>query len=134
MNSGFDPESLQLFTLEEANLLIPTIRPILSELSKVAERLDSFRVETKAASIAAEDGGGGIKNGSEYVELLYSLQEKLSFIISLGIQVKDVSRGLIDFPSERDGEIILLCWQLSEIDEIRWWHGLNDGYAGRKPI
>jgi hypothetical protein len=51
----------------------------------------------------------------------------------LGIQVKDLDTGLIDFPSVRDGEEILLCWQLGE-DEIAWWHRVDDGFAGRRPL
>jgi hypothetical protein len=51
----------------------------------------------------------------------------------LGVQVKDLDSGLVDFPSLRDGEEVLLCWQLGE-DEIRFWHRAEEGFAGRRPL
>jgi hypothetical protein len=54
-------------------------------------------------------------------------------IASHGAQVKDLDTGLIDFPALRHGETVLLCWQLGE-DEIAWWHSVEDGFAGRRPL
>jgi hypothetical protein len=54
-------------------------------------------------------------------------------LTGLGVQVKDLDTGLVDFPSLRDGEEVLLCWQLGE-DEIGWWHTLEGGFAGRRPL
>ena len=51
----------------------------------------------------------------------------------LGVVLKDLDLGLLDFPSEREGEVVLLCWHVGE-DEVAFWHGLDEGYAGRKPI
>ena len=51
----------------------------------------------------------------------------------LGVQVKDLDRGLVDFPALRDGEEVLLCWQVGE-DKVAFWHGLEEGFAGRKPL
>jgi hypothetical protein len=51
----------------------------------------------------------------------------------MGVLVKDLDTGLVDFPGKRDGQDILLCWQLGE-DEVAFWHGLEDGYAGRRPL
>ena len=63
---------------------------------------------------------------SELAAIVDELQE-------LGVQVKDLDSGLVDFPSSRDGEQVLLCWRLGE-DEIAFWHGLDDGFAGRQPL
>ena len=52
---------------------------------------------------------------------------------ALGVLVKDLDRGLVDFPALRDGEEVLLCWQVGE-GEIAYWHGLEEGFAGRKPL
>jgi hypothetical protein len=54
-------------------------------------------------------------------------------ITDAGVQVKDLDTGLLDFPSRREGEEVLLCWRVGE-DEIRFWHGLEEGFAGRKPL
>jgi hypothetical protein len=58
----------------------------------------------------------------------------MSEIEALGVQLKDFTRGLVDFPSLRDGRMVLLCWQLGEGDTVEWWHGVDDGYAGRTPL
>jgi hypothetical protein len=62
-----------------------------------------------------------------------ALARALEQIQSLGVIVKDLDSGLVDFPSVREGEDVLLCWQLGE-DEVAFWHGYDDGYAGRRPI
>jgi hypothetical protein len=62
-------------------------------------------------------------------ELARTLEE----IQSLGVVVKDLDSGLVDFPSVREGEDVLLCWRLGE-DEVAFWHGYDDGFAGRRPI
>jgi hypothetical protein len=53
---------------------------------------------------------------------------------SLGVQLKDYSQGLIDFPSMRDGRVVLLCWKADEGDQLEWWHDLETGFAGRQPL
>jgi hypothetical protein len=52
---------------------------------------------------------------------------------ALGVQVKDLDRGLVDFPALRDGEEVLLCWQVGE-EVVAYWHGVDEGFAGRKPL
>jgi hypothetical protein len=61
------------------------------------------------------------------------LRRTIEELTELGVQIKDLDSGLVDFPSYRDGEEILLCWQLGE-DEIAWWHTLGGGFAGRRPL
>jgi hypothetical protein len=72
--------------------------------------------------------------GTAYVKTLYEVGRLTSELDQDGIQLKDYVRGLIDFPSERDGRIVLLCWQLGEPDEIGWWHEIEAGFAGRQPL
>jgi hypothetical protein len=93
-----------------------------------------MRPTAKLASNAAEAGGGGMEGGSRYVQNLYDIGKLTIEISELGIQLKDPARGLIDFPSLRDGRVVLLCWQLGEGDTIQWWHDTDSGFAGRKPI
>jgi hypothetical protein len=75
-----------------------------------------------------------MKGGSNYVRVLYELGKLTTELHELGVQLKDYTRGLIDFPAMRDGRVVLLCWQLDEGDEIEWWHEVEDGFAGRQPL
>src|SRR5918911_218661 len=106
---------MKLFTINEANELLPVIRPKLERIKARYEKLSGFREAAKAASVAAtESGGGGMEGGSAYVKSLYEIGKLTTELGDLGIQLKDYSRGLIDFPSMRDDRIVLLCWQLGE--------------------
>ena len=125
---------MKTFTLSEANELIPVIRPKLDRLKRLYERLGTLRGDAKAAASAGESGGGGMEDGPVYVKLLYEIGKITAEIGALGVQLKDYTRGLIDFPSLRSGKIVLLCWQLGETDQIEWWHEPETGFAGRKPI
>ncbi|MGI9036426.1 MAG: DUF2203 domain-containing protein [Pyrinomonadaceae bacterium] len=125
---------MKIFTLAEADALIPTVRPILLKIQNHHYRIHRFREAAQAAANAAQFGGGGMKSGSLYVKSLYELGKLTLEIDALGIQLKDYSRGLIDFPALRDDRLILLCWQLGEADRIEWWHDLETGFTGRKPL
>jgi hypothetical protein len=125
---------MKLFTLEEANDLISMVRPILLKIQSRHNLIATFRHAARAAAESAQFGGGGMESGSIYVKSLYELGKLTLQIDALGIQLKDYSRGLIDFPAMRDGRVVLLCWQLGEGDEIEWWHDLETGFAGRQPL
>lgn len=126
---------MKLFTVEEANELIPAVRPKLKAIQSHYEKLAGYREAAKAAAkAAAEFGGGGMEGGSIYVESLYEIGKITTEIYESGVQLKDYTRGLIDFPSMREGRVILLCWQLGEGDEIEWWHELEAGFIGRQPL
>jgi hypothetical protein len=123
---------MKLFTLEEANGLIPFVRPKLEKIKAQYERIALLRESAKSA--ACETGGGGMKSGTIYVKSLYEIGKLTTEFHDLGVQLKDYTRGLIDFPCLRDGQVILLCWQLGEAEEIEWWHEIEAGFAGRKPL
>lgn len=125
---------MKLFTINEANEHIVKVRPVLKRIQAIYGKVGEFRDDAAAASESAESGGGGMEGGSQYVKLLFELGKHTSELDQLGIQLKDYGRGLIDFPSERGGKIVLLCWQLDEGDQIRWWHDLEAGFAGRQPL
>ncbi len=125
---------MKLFTIKEANELLPLIRPKLEQIKAHYKILASFRETVKAAAGAAQFGGGGMENGSAYVKSLYEVSRITTEIHQAGIQLKDYTRGLIDFPCMMDGRIVLLCWQLGEGDKIQWWHDLETGFAGREPL
>ena len=124
---------MKLFIIKEANLALKEVKPLLFELQKLNLEIANFREFSKVAAKASEYGGGTI-GGSNYVKSLYRFSEVIKEINNLGIQIKDFSRGLIDFPCLRDERIILLCWQIGEGDEIEWWHEIEDGFKGRKKL
>ncbi|MDQ6787951.1 MAG: DUF2203 domain-containing protein [Acidobacteriota bacterium] len=125
---------MKLFTIDEANELLPSVRLKLENMKAQYEILASLRETVKAAASAAAHGGGGMSSGSIYVKSLYEVGRVTTELHELGIQLKDYSRGLIDFPCLRNGRVVLLCWQLGEGDRIEWWHDLEAGFAGRQPL
>jgi hypothetical protein len=125
---------MKIFTIQEANALLPQVRKILAKVQQSHKNLARFRAEAKKAADAAEQGGGGLSGGVFYAELLTRLTGQLRQLESLGVQLKDFDRGLVDFPSMRDGRVVLLCWQMGEGDELEWWHDVDAGFAGRTPL
>lgn len=125
---------MKLFTLDEANEILLDIIPKLEKIRSRHQNIALLTDSVKAAASAAEHGGGGMKSGTNYVKYLYEIGKLTSEISGLGVQIKDYTRGLIDFPAMRDDRVVLLCWQLGEENEIRWWHEIEGGFAGRKPI
>lgn len=129
------PKSLmKLFTVEEANSLLPTVRPIVRSIQHSHRRLVGFQSAAKQAAEGAESGGGGLREGPRYARILVELSTSAGQLESLGIQLKDYRQGLIDFPSMRDGRVVLLCWKADEGDQVEWWHDVEAGFAGRQPL
>lgn len=125
---------MKIFTVQEANALLPNVRIILARIQRAHRRLTRYRDEVKKAAEAADRGGGGIAQGVAYAAVLTELTLQLAELEGLGVQLKDFERGLVDFPSLRDGRVVLLCWQLGEGDELQWWHDVDAGFAGRTPL
>ncbi len=125
---------MKLFTADEANALLPSVRQILGRIQCSRKRLAAYRHEAKLAGKGAEQGGGGMENGVVYASILTNFTAEMGELEALGVQLKDFERGLVDFPSLRDGRVVLLCWQLGEGDELEWWHDMEAGFAGRTPL
>ncbi|HZC30708.1 MAG TPA: DUF2203 domain-containing protein [Gaiellaceae bacterium] len=127
------------FTPEEANDALGRVRPLVEQM--VAHR------RTHVAALARQEelevrirgNGGGIPPAelaaaaAEVEREARALARTVDEIAALGVQVKDLDEGLVDFPALRNGETVLLCWKLDE-DEIGWWHAEDAGFAGRRPI
>jgi hypothetical protein len=122
---------MKIFTIEEANGLLPRVRGIVSRIQAVHRGVSKYRNAAQKAAEAADRGGGGISNGPHYAVLVTSLTAAIAELETLGVQLKDFDRGLVDFPSLRNGRVVLLCWQLGEGDEVEWWHDVDAGFAGR---
>jgi hypothetical protein len=100
--------------------------------------VDAQRRQTSLVTRIA--GNGGDLQPSDLREVAASIQaeadavaECAEVINAAGAQIKSLEEGLLDFPSLRDGELVLLCWKLGE-DDIQYWHGVDEGFAGRKPV
>lgn len=123
----------RLFTVEEANALLPKIEPRVAELLAIRQRINA-RQPALARVIEEESRtNGGNQAASETVVDLERFEQLITEINGLGCLLKDVNTGLIDFPAEIDGRVVYLCWQFGE-EEVRWWHDLEAGYAGRQPL
>ncbi len=125
---------MKLFTVEEANALLPTVRGIVRRIQRAYARVSAAQEQARLAAAGAAHGGGGMEGGAEYVLTLSDLAEASGELEELGVQLKDYARGLIDFPAMRDGHVVLLCWQLGVGDDWDWWHDLEAGFAGRQPL
>jgi hypothetical protein len=127
------------FTPEEANALLPEVRPAAERLVALADELD--RAEARRAELLAHIAGNGgdlpPSELAEATEAVSSAEGELGRCVrrlhALGVQVKDVRTGLVDFPARHAGEEVLLCWRVGE-DSVDHWHGVEEGFAGRKPL
>ncbi|HEY2207724.1 MAG TPA: DUF2203 domain-containing protein [Gaiellaceae bacterium] len=127
------------FTPQEANAELEHVRPLVEQL--VAERKEHSLALERQEELERKirGNGGGIPPAelasatAEVDGLARRLAHLVDEIATHGAEVKDLDTGLIDFPALRRGETVLLCWQLGE-DEIEWWHAVDDGFAGRRPL
>ncbi|WP_455377478.1 DUF2203 domain-containing protein [Petrachloros mirabilis] len=122
----------RLFTLAEANHLIPQLNTHLTSVRQAKAVLNRSREDIRKASAQAEYGGGSV-SGPLYISSLQQITSDLQAIQELGVLVKDLDLGLCDFPHMRDGRVVFLCWKLGE-SEIRWWHETTTGYQDRCPL
>ena len=122
----------KLFSLNEANALIPQLRGLLARVRAERERMLEMKPELEKAQ-KAHSKDWGTPRGAEYIEILDAFQQVVKEIEGLGVLVKDLDVGLCDFPHKRDGRVVYLCWKLDE-DEVSWWHDVDTGFAGRQPL
>lgn len=128
------PNEMRIFTVAEANKLLPAVAPKLELIKTLHGNIGSLKESVKAAAESSKMGGGGAECGTEYVNSLVEIGKLTTEISVLGVQIKDYTRGLIDFPSMRGGRVVLLCWQIGEHPEIEWWHEVEGGFTGRKRL
>jgi len=127
------------FTPEEANAALARVRPLVEQM--VAHRRAHVEALVRQEELGGRirGNGGGIPPAeladaaAEVEREARSLARAIDEVTELGVEVKDIDEGLVDFPALREGEPVLLCWKLGE-DEIRYWHTLEGGFAGRRPL
>ena len=117
------------FTVEEANAALAELVPLLETLRDAQRAMAARQDEVLTSS----SGNGGGKAGAEFLEASQAAGRAMAGIDALGILVRDPETGLVDFPAERDGDEIFLCWRLGE-DAVAWWHPTDTGFTGRQPL
>ncbi len=119
------------FTREEANALLPKLTPLLAQLQEAKEQLTDTEAHELLSDAAPSNGGGdpGQQVGVAFLEV----RRLLEALEGSGIVLRDIDRGLVDFPAHLDGREVYLCWELGE-DEVAHWHDLEAGYGGRQPL
>jgi len=127
-----EPDFPKHFTVEEANSLLPELREILEEVWLHRDALREKAPHLEPILRAASANGGG-RVGSEYGVEAYNLYLAVERIRELGVVLKDLDVGLLDFPHERGGRIVFLCWHPPE-ERVGYWHEIEAGYAGRQPL
>ena len=127
------------FTPSEANELLVEVRPLAESLVRHRQGM-RVAAERRARLTARIAGNGGDLDPQEPGELDEQFQRESHAVTQaaerlerLGVLVKDLDSGLVDFPALHEGEEVLLCWQVGE-DEVAYWHSVDEGFAGRRPL
>lgn len=131
--------SERIFTVQEANEALAEVRPIAERMVEARRALAETTARIEAVQVKVAGNGGDLspqevqelydRAGHEALEVAGCVEA----ITDLGVQVKDLDQGLVDFPARFGEEDVLLCWHVGE-DEIRYWHGADEGFSGRKPL
>lgn len=127
-----EPSFDRLFTVEEANALLPTLQELLDDVAVHREASREKALHLEPVLKAAISNGGG-KTASEYGVEAYRLYLAIERIQRLGVILKDLDMGLLDFPHEREGRVVFLCWHPPE-ERVEYWHEIQSGYQGRQPL
>ena len=128
------------FTLDEAQDLLPVLESLLRASIDCKKLIESVDAELQATAQRVFLNGGMSLNvvhfarrKAEREKAIQRVKDAMDEIDAMGVQVKDLDIGLLDFPCEVDGQVVLLCWKLGE-KAITHWHGVSEGFAGRKPV
>jgi len=126
----------KLFRVEEANAILPRLQLLMERLQRAALRLHdemSRLARETGVTLAELSSEELLRRRPEARVLVEELDAVVHEIEGSGAHLKDIRLGLVDFPAERDGEVVYLCWQFGE-PEVAFWHRPDDGFAGRQPL
>jgi hypothetical protein len=128
-----------LFTLSEAEAMLPQVREELLAMQACKRQVDELREQLERA-VSSSGGNGHVRDETALAEkrrkaeaLVEEINQGLRKLNERGVELKGLDEGLIDFPSEREGRVVYLCWRLGE-EGIGWWHEIDAGFAGRQPL
>ena len=127
------------FTPEDANAALAELRPVVERMVEHRHKLTAAQ-KLQIELVTRIAGNGGDMMPSDLREAAATIQHEAAGIAecaerinAAGAEVKSLEEGLLDFPAKRGDDDVLLCWKLGE-DEVRYWHGVDEGFAGRKPL
>jgi hypothetical protein len=119
------------YSLDEANAALPAVGQLLERLRSARQRLSDSEARDALSEAGPTNGGG--EPGRTVSEAFLALRDGLVELREREVVLRDLERGLVDFPAIRDGREIYLCWEEGE-EEIAFWHEPDTGFAGRKPL
>ncbi len=119
------------YTREEAQQLLPKLRQWLERLKQLHETLERFEKRLGGLTGQGYDAGGDTVN--QWVRVLADMQEILAELQNRQIFIKDLARGMVDFPAIINSREVFLCWELDE-EKVEFWHDLDTGFSGREPL
>jgi hypothetical protein len=125
---GDQPE--RTYTVEEANALTGHLREALGRIRKARDAIVGSAERIKEGAVA--NGGG--PEGTATWEATRTLRKEVEDLAARGIVLRDADTGLFDFPSRREGRLVYLCWRPDEEDRVAFWHEVDTGFPGRKPL
>lgn len=131
---------MKTFTVEQAHKLLPVLKSLLKRsmegkqfIDQAEKELQDLRHRILLSGGLSVDVAATARRRAERDKSLQETKDAIAEINAIGVQVKDLDIGLLDFPCAVDDEIVLLCWKYGE-EKIGFWHGLEEGFKGRKPI
>lgn len=129
----------RLFTPEDANELLPRLIPLVERMRTLRRRVEELDQSAAASAWHVRRNGHGVdeqaavRRQAERDDAVAGLQRDVTELEALGCEIKDFDLGLVDFPSQREGRVVYLCWKLGE-PEVAYWHERDAGYAARRPL
>jgi hypothetical protein len=128
-------EPRRIYTIQEANARVPEVRAVLLQLAVQQRRLDAAHAEMHRQLDANGGPEGAVAAGrreAETADIREGIRTLLLHLSEMAVELRDLEMGLVDFPGERDGEPVWLCWRLSDA-RVAFWHPTDEGYATRRP-
>jgi hypothetical protein len=129
------PETRRIYTIDEANALVPQVRAVLLQMAVEQRRLDASHADMHRQLDANGDPTAAAEAGrreAEVAEIREGMRTLLLHLSELEVELRDIEMGLVDFPGERDGEAVWLCWRLAD-PRVAFWHRTDEGYSTRRP-
>jgi hypothetical protein len=129
VSSGPATPEERRFTVEEADAMLPDLRAALERMREARQVIlrSAERVQDSVT------GNGGGPEGREYADAVELLKSEVERLSAEGLILRDVEGGLVDFPAEREGRVVYLCWRLGE-ERVGFWHDIETGFPGRRPL
>ena len=131
---------LKTYSVPEANQVLPEVKKLVGQIVELVAALPELQEQVRIAEYNRSRGGAGREERDRLEEAIAAYQgselelaKAVRGLEGLGVQLKDAQTGLVDFLANREGELVELCWKLGE-ESVRHWHGIGEGFAGRKPI